>query len=225
MNQESNIASFFKLLIVVMAATLLIRFFPPLRFVLVVGFGFALVAGLIYFVYQSLDRRRRMRAAAGTLAGRMEQRMDTCRIHIAEYEDEVEELREDLDALREKLQQLGTPHPESQRETRRLIQEFEHEIELRQSKINFFRQCLGQLEELLRQHRLNLEIQRGREKIDELKQRRTDDVANMEEMRYQVEQETIQLDTITELSQRAAAAEELDQTEFLRGEIQKMARS
>lgn len=223
MNQESKIAFFFKMLIAAMAAILLIRIFPPLRFVLVVGFGFALVVGLGYLIYQFFDKRRQLRAAAGTLAGRMEQRMETCRTHITNYEQEIAELQKDLDQLHERLRELNTPHPESQRESQRLIQEYEREIKLRRSKIDFFRQCLDQLEELLRQHHLNQEIQRGRDKIDQLKQRRTEDVADMEEMRYQIEQETIQLDTITELSQRAIAAEALDQTEFLRGEIQKMA--
>lgn len=225
MNQESKIAFIFKLLIAVMAAVLLIRIFPPFRFILVVGFGAAFIGGMIYLLFQSVNQRRNVRAKAGTLAGRIEQRIDTCNTHVAEYETEIAELREDLRKLRDRIDEIGTPHPESRRESERLAREFEREIQLRQSKIDFFQQCIGQLEDLLRQHYLNLEIQRSREKIDQLKQRRTDDVASMEEMRYQIEQESIQLETITELSQRAAAAEGLDQTEFLRGEIQKMARS
>ncbi|MCB0583635.1 MAG: hypothetical protein KDD10_30425, partial [Phaeodactylibacter sp.] len=95
---------------------------------------------------------------------------------------------------------------------------------LRQSKISFFETALHKLEVLQHNRLLTQSISDKELELKRLKEGHYEDLANMEELRSDVEMETLYLDTIDELSLKLNSSTSLENAESLRKELEEMTR-
>lgn len=201
---------------------LVFRISPPLALTLLiigftVGLGWFLAVGR-----QKLETMRSERSERNTFGGRIRSRLEECREKEAKFRNEADFIRGRITALREDLER-GTKADESEKARAQvLIKEFEAEFNLRHAKTSFFSDCIKRLEELLARHQLHQSINDRKRELEELRKSNFDDEATMEETRYHLEQDTIQLDTIAELSKDVTVSFKAEQAEELRTRLEKL---
>ena len=157
-----------------------------------------------------------------TFAGRIEARLLECRVKEEQFRNESHFIRDRIQGLREDLERSSRADESERARAQVLIKEFEAEFDLRHAKVSFFNECAERLEELLARHRLHQSINDRKKELEQLRQSNFDDEATMEETRYHLEQDTIQLDTIAELTQDATVSFKAEQAEELRQRLEKL---
>lgn len=203
-------------------ALVVLIFLMRFRFLLVIALGLGLLIVMGYWLYQTLVNRQRERKFARSPEGQIELRRKKC-------ETALERLSEERDALTERIDKLeGQLLPEMseglRQETEGLIQDFKREHQLRVTKIEFYTKLLNKMETLLRQHRWQRELSENKKALEELREKHYDEIADMENLRWDVEKESSTLETIHDLSRRMEASHELDDALHLQRELERMTR-
>lgn len=196
------------------------RLFPfVLGTMLVLGIG----AGA-FLLWSFLQKRRREKARRTTVEGMSEERIEFCREQIRKNEEEAEQIRKSIRELKAQASPGEGLATKAREDAIRLIRAFESELRLRQSKISFFETALQKLEALQRNRRLSQSISDKELELKRLKEGHYEDLASMEELRSDVEMETLYLDTIDQLSMRLNSSTSLENVESLREELEEMTR-
>lgn len=219
MNDERFYHQLSKGILLFVAGLIFLRFFPALWGALGVGLVVMVVVSLAYLVVHKLVRRNNQLKALGTFAGQVEARIAESKKRADGYRNEAATI---LNSRQELIQQLAkTPDATQAAKAKgeRLLRELDEEQALRLSKASFFEDSLVQLQRLLEQHRLHETLLAKEAELDELRSQNFDDIAEMENLRYQLEQDQVRLETISELTHRAAGSPSLNQTELLREEL------
>ncbi len=198
------------------------RFSLQAVFLLLLLGAVAALAWFLYFGKQKWQERIRKRQEENTFSGRVKARLDECTNKEAQFRNEAAFIRDRIRALREDLERSALADDKEKARAQVLIKEFEAEFNLRHAKASFFADCIKRLEALLARHQLNESIAARKRELEELRKTNFDDEARMEETRYHLEQDTIQLDTITELSQDIAVSFKAEQAEELRARLEKL---
>lgn len=219
MEQERSYRLLINILLVFAAGFFLLRFLPALRFALFGGLVVFALGAIGYLLYRAYQKRQKQKAHQATFQGQIEQRIAECRVKVAGFETEVEGIDQSRRELADQLARTQGVSTVTSSKAQKLLTELDEERALRQSKLNFFNECIQRLESLLQQHLLNEALAAKESELDRLKAGNYDDVAEMENIRYQLEQDQIRLETIADLSHRAAHSPNLNQTERLRKEL------
>ncbi len=208
--------------LVVLSLLLLLRVFPPAAFM---GFIIATIIGF-YFVSTSLGDRifgkRRQQNDESEFGQRVSERLYDCRQREERFRDEGERILKSIATLRDDLSRNPDVDPEEARKAEAVIRDLEAEFSLRHAKAGFFAECAQKLKELLDRHRLVESISARRRELRQLRQTNFDDEAVLEETRYHVEQESIELETIVELSNNAASSNKAEQADALRRRLEQL---
>lgn len=190
------------------------------------GIFFAGLGMLLYGGYHLTSRKlttsRSAKADAKSFGGRIEARLAECRKKEEQFRNEAHYIRDRISNLREDLEKGAKADETEKARAQVLIKEFEAEFDLRHAKVSFFSDCIVRLEELLARHQLHQSIMDRKRELEELRKSNFDDEATMEETRYHLEQDTIQLDTIAELSQDISVSFKAEQAEELRVRLEKL---
>ena len=188
---------------------------------LVIGIAFT-IGWFIVSGRQKIKARKLERQARNTFSGRIKTRLEECKQKETQFRNEAEFIRERIRSLREDIERSVLADDTEKARAQVLIKEFQAEFDLRHAKAAFFADCIHRLEELLARHQLNQSIAQRKLELDEMRKTNFDDEALMEEARYHLEQDTIQLDTITELSKDISVSFKAEQAEELRTRLEKL---
>ena len=153
---------------------------------------------------------------------RIRARRAECQRKEEQFRTEAETIRETIAELRSDIERLPTADETETERARNLIADFEAEFNLRHAKASFFADCAAKLGALHDRYRLQQSVARRKRQLDELRATNLDDEAQLEETRYHLERETIELDTIVELSREAFATLKAEQAEELRARLDKL---
>jgi len=153
---------------------------------------------------------------------RVNMRLQSCQEKEHRFRSEAESIRESIAALRDDLERSDKAGTDEKERAGQLIKEFEAEFNLRLAKAAFFADCAAKLRELLDRHRLHESIAARKRELDELRKTNFDDEASLEETRYHLEQDSIQLDTIAELTKDISISFKAEQAEELRAKLEKL---
>lgn len=198
------------------------RLFPQVA-ILLLAIGAVVGLGWFFaFGRQKLREKQLVRREKNTFAGRIKTRLEECQAKEAQFRNEAEFIRGRIRSLRDDLERSALADEAEKARAQVLIKEFEAEFNLRHAKASFFADCIKRLEELLARHQLNQSIAARKRELEELRKTNFDDEARMEETRYHLEQDTIQLDTITELSKDISVSFKAEQAEELRARLEKL---
>ncbi|MBB4080168.1 hypothetical protein GGR28_002798 [Lewinella aquimaris] len=212
--------------LVVLSLLLLLRVYPPMAFMaFFIGstVGFFLLGSKItswaglqrYFTSQPPY-------AKDEFSRRVADRLADCRKREERFRDEGERILHSIATLRDDLARNPAADPAEITRAEQVIKEMEAEFSLRHAKASFFADCSQRLRELLDRHRLVESIAARRRELRELRQNNFDDEAAVEETRFSIEQDSIELETIVELSNSAITTDKTSQTEDLRDRLERL---
>ena len=182
------------------------------------------IGGGAFFLWDLVQKRRQARARRTTVEGMSEERIDFCREQIRKNQEEAGQIRNSIKELKSQMATGEGLANKTREDAIRLIREFESELKLRQSKVSFFETALYKLQALQRNRLLTQSISDKEQELKRLKEGHYEDLANMEELRSDVEMETLYLDTIDELSLKLNSSNSLENAESLRLELEEMTR-
>lgn len=207
--------------IVWLALLVLLRPFPALALPLLALLPFGLLYGLYRWARQ---QREPADEAAGSdaFARRVSQRLADCRASEARFREEAEGITTSIRTLRDDLDRSAAAGPAERERAAALIADLEAEFSLRHAKAAFFADCATRLAALLDRHRLQRSLAARRRELDALRRTNFDDEATLEETRYHLEQDTVELDTIVELSRDAVRSSHTGQTNVLRRRLDEL---
>ena len=208
--------------IVVLSLLLLLRVYPPLAFMgflLGIAVAFVLLGGS---VTRYLQGNASPRDDQSEFAQRVSERLHDCREREERFRDEGERILKSIATLRDDLSRNLDVDPVEARKAQEVIRDLEAEFSLRHAKASFFAECAQQLKELLNRHRLVESISARRRELRELRQTNYDDEAAVEETRFHIEQDSIELNTIVELSNNAASSNKAEQADALRQRLEQL---
>jgi len=216
-NQNGSSILWYVLLAVV--GIVLLRFFG--RF-----FAFAILIGcvglLAYLGYRFFKGRKDQRAYKGSVEGGINEKLKYCQQQISALEKERKEIRHNIQELQSRLDPNYDISPRAQEETERLIAAFEKESQLRATKIHFYRSCIKKLKSLLHNYQLSRELESKQDELKRLQENHYEDIANLEELKSQLEYDKAYLDTIDTLSLRMLESSSLEEAQHMQLELETM---
>ena len=208
--------------VVFLSLLLMLRVMPFLRFFLLIILVVLLAIVVLYYFNQSWQSKKSEKAYLKTTAGQIS-------VHLKFCEQQKEKLKQEQEAIQQSLIELtqrlhrNTQLPEGVvQKTKDLIKGFEQEKKLRKSKIQFFQQCTNKLTLLLEQHQLLLTLEEKKQELERYQDQHYDDLATMETLRWEVEQEAVHLETLQDLSTRMQNSTAIDDVLHLQQELDKM---
>ena len=207
--------------VALLSLLLLLRIHPPMAFM-----AFAIGATVGFFLLgqrlTSFGKKGNGDGADTDFSRRVSERLADCRQREENFRDEGERILRSISTLRDDMDRSASVDPDARSKAAAIIKELEAEFSLRHAKANFFADCAARLKELLDRHRLVESMAARRRELRDLRQNNFDDEAAVEETRFGIEQDTIQLDTIVELSNSAASSNKAEQAEALRDRLERL---
>ncbi|MEL7247578.1 MAG: hypothetical protein AAFO03_04145 [Bacteroidota bacterium] len=208
--------------VVLFATLMLIRVLPAFRFVLLIILVSLLVYIMVYLLRSAKKEKEEARAYAASLPGQIKSRIKQCEEQLERLRNEVKKIGDSMKDLERKLRK-GTDVPAAmQQKTESVLQGFRQELDLRQSKISFYQQCINKLQKILRQHELLAAVEQKKEELDTLREQHYEEIADMEQLRWDVEREETYLSTIQDLSTRMQQSSGVEEVLHLQKELDKM---
>ncbi|WP_026232136.1 hypothetical protein [Neolewinella persica] len=155
-------------------------------------------------------------------AGRIKLRLQDCQDKEEKFRSEAEQIRLSISTLRDDLERSSAAGEDERTRAENVIKELEAEFNLRHAKASFFADCGTKLKILMDRYQLQESISARKQELEALRSTNFDDEATLEETRYHLERDTIELDTIAELSKEAFVSFKAEQAEELRVRLEKL---
>lgn len=180
--------------------------------------------GLPYlgFHYYKQYRADHPKSSDDAFGRRVAQRYKDCRAKEEQFRTEAGQIRESIAALRDDIERSAAADAGEIVRANNLISDFEAEFNLRHAKAAFFADCATKLKSLLDRYQLQQSILIRKRELDALRSANFDDEAALEETRFHLERDTIELDTIAALSKEAFVSFKAEQADELRLRLEKL---
>lgn len=208
--------------VVSLSLLMLLRVLPMLRFLLLIVLAVLFIVVLMYYYRQTLKEKQSEKAFLKTTAGQISSHLKFCEAQQKKLEEEQNNIQQSLIDLTQQLNRTAGLPQSVEQKTKNLIKGFEKEKKLRQTKIQFFEQCTSKLKTLLEQHQLLQTLEEKKQELERYQDQHYDDLAKMESLRWEVEQEAVKLETLQDLSTRMQNSSVIDDVLHLQQELDKM---
>lgn len=201
-------------ILIVLATLVLVRILAPFRFALLAFFSVLILGISIYFAIQFFKNRKH----GFSIEGNLEQRIKKSEHEIVRLKQELSEIRGNIMELRQQLKnpQLNT---HTRQETERLLKEFEHEINLRTTKIQFFNTAIQKLNYLLDNHRQTRILEAKQAHLKKLRSNQYEELAKIETLKSNLELDQRQLENIETLTLKILKSDTLGAAEDVQKEL------
>lgn len=196
MRQLKNI-NWLAYLAVAVGLLFLVRIFPILLPRILLTLGLLIVMVSLIMIPMLMRRKKRASSLDGN--ERIEQQMEDCQNQILKIEDQLKAIDIEISSV---WQDLKDPDVSEKNKVKLklLLSSFQEEKQLRQQKRQFYFICLSKLEKMQLNQRVKEDIQQKKEKLNELKENHFEELADMENVRSDIEMDVFYLDTIDDLS-------------------------
>ena len=182
-------------------------------FLLAFAFGFG---RLINWWRESRDQERYRKSPEG----RAEYRINDCKLEIGKIKQEIRQIEKDIQDLENSLSEADLD--QHKEKSKALIKGFRKEIEIRQAKIKFLESAINRMEQLLQRYRLKISIQSKEDKLKKLQENHFEDIAQLENLKSDVELDVFLLDDIEELQLKTLQSTSIQNIETLQQELESM---
>ena len=203
---------------------LLFRLFFFARFLLLISLLLLAVGLATYSLVNWLSRNRQSKAYGKTIEGQIESRLQQCNDALHKNAGEMDSIQKNIRELENQNQQPEAISPQNRNETERLLSGFKSEMKLRESKVTFYQTCIQKLTRILHNHRLAKQLLEKENNLKKLQEEHYEDLARMEELKYDVEMDLTYLDTIENLSNELHLSNNYQDAQRLNKELNEMTR-
>ncbi|NJC28139.1 hypothetical protein [Neolewinella antarctica] len=180
----------------------------------------ALATAAVFFLRRKVDVRKETKDQG--LGARLRRRLTACQRQEDKFRDEADAIRVSIEELRNDLERSTTAPAEELERGEKVLKALKAEFDLRHTKALFFADCATRLKQLLARHQLNDNIARRQKELSTLRATNFDDEAAVEETHYHLEQDSIQIETVSELSKEVGDYFKTEQAEELRQRLEKL---
>jgi len=191
----------------------------PMGFMIIL-FAALLIGTIFYFLKSRSDKKEADRYAE-TTEGRVAQRLKNCKKELSVHLKEVADIQQDMMELQQSLKSTNL-NPETRKESERLLKDFKTELNLRQTKVEFYETCQQKLTTLLDNQKMTSKLADKRKKLNQLRERNYEDLAQMEGMKSEMEDDQFYLDSIDRLSLRILESDSVNSAETLQLELREI---
>lgn len=199
---------------------LLVRIMPYLIRPLLLILALVGVGILVFYLVQQWRLRNIEADPRDKMEAGIHQKLNHCQKQIAAIKKERVEIENNIASLETKLQSVLEISPSTKKESERLIQEFQNELDLRNTKLQFYESCTLKLKSLRHNFQLSKEINRKQETLKRLRESNQEDIADFEELKTALEFEQSYLNTIDELSLKMLDSNSLQDAKALQLELE-----
>ncbi len=220
-NENSAIRTLYLVLIII-GVLILLRLILVFRWAIVSGLIVTSIGFGIWFLWKFIQKRRREKAYRESIEGIVEQRREYCEEQILENKKEISEIKQSIKELEEQLNKDFDIPQKTKTETEKLLHAFQKEEQVRNAKIEFYKAAVQKLTVILNHHNLTQKLAQKQASLKQLQERHYEDLADLEELKSNIEYDKMYLETIDALSNRLLATESVKDVEVLHLELQEM---
>ncbi len=202
-------------------AGILIRFpFPGNLIALLI-----LLALIVGYRYTSgMKAKRKEKEFRDSFLGQMDEKRQNCLDKINVLKKELKHIDGNINEIEARLKSNPQANSIAYKESQKLIEGFNEEKKLRQSKIDFYELAQTKLNQIIKNHQLTEDLKMKREKLEALRENNIDEVADMEGMKTFIDYEKEYIETIDELSLKMLESRSSENAEVLKLELVEMTR-
>jgi len=151
-------------------------------------------------------------------------RFQVCDGQITKLENDLEEIDQTMNDLRDQLKGEFPLSEEAIKETNHLLSAFSEEKEMRLQKIEFFKSIKEQIMEMIYKQEVNERLKDKRKRLSELRAEHLDDLAEMEALRHNIAFDQANITTLQKLQMRMACTNKLEKVTAIRAEFESLMR-
>lgn len=206
-------------LLIALGVIVLFRFMLVFRFLLILFAGLGLVAWAIYAFRRSWLQQRQRKQFMESPEGMTQAKIAACQQQIAHLKTEIQDLQKEREELSDKIASASSASAAAKEESKKLIQTFTGEIELRAAKIDFLEKCVVQLRQMLHNYQLSETILQKKALLEKQKEADLESIGDLEELRTQIEYQRQYFQTLDELSNRLDKSHSTSHLKILQKEL------
>ncbi len=207
------------ILIIILAGMIGIRFLPFFLRLL----PYALILGLLtyaFVIFLEYFSKHRQEKYDDKADGVIKDKLNHCREAIKKVYQERNTIAKEIEELEEKLNTTLQIPQVTKEELNRLVREFKHELDLRNTKIEFYETCIQKLQALLHNHQLAQTLKHKQEKLKQLQEKNQEAIADFEALKTSVAFEQSYISTIDELSAKMLESKSLQDAKAVQLELE-----
>ena len=175
-----------------------------------------------YYLLNGYLKKKMEKDLENSFLGQMNLKRQDCLLKINQLKKELKHIDSNIRDLNLKLQANPQASTGAINESSKLINEFQEEKKLRQSKIEFYELCQTKFNQIIKNHQLTEDLKVKRKKLEALKENNIDEVADMEGMKTFIDFEKSYIETIDELSLQMLQSRSVERAEALQLELVEM---
>lgn len=207
-------------LVYIFFAILIVGFiFRQVAFIFFMGLMLAIFLGSIFFIIKHFRDAKKEEAFKNSMEGSIRRNLALCEEQITKNELDLQEIKDNIYELEEKLEVKSLINDNTIRESELLIKGFERELDLRKAKLEFYKICKDKIHNIHLNQTLAQEVANKRERLKQLQEDHYEDLADMEKLRSDVDYTQTYIDTINNLSIRMAQSTSLSSAKELHEEL------
>ncbi len=224
-NNAKDSSRMLAFLLIIGAVALITLFIRTPFFLLFSVFMFSILIGLIFYAIHRGVELRKKKALANTVEGKILYYREQCDTQIVKHQAEIEDIKKNIGEIESKLKYSSALKEDTINESKRIINAFEKELQLRETKLNFYKTCKEKIKAILDNHKLTEDLVQKQEKLNKLQEQNYDDLATMESLKSEVELDRHYVDSIEELSLKMLDINSLESAEAIQMELIEITKS
>ena len=193
--------------------------FRQFAFIFFMAVLLATLIGSIYFFVKYWRDQNKTKAFNSSMEGTISHNLKLCDDQIVKNQEELIEIQENINELKDSLDDKMNINETTMTESEMLIKGFERELDLRKAKLDFYGICREKIKNVQFNQELGQKLAHKKEKLKRLQEEHFEDLAEMEKLRSDMDYNKSYIDTINRLSLKMVESTSLSSAQELHDEL------
>jgi hypothetical protein len=193
--------------------------YRPVLLLLLFVVALSLFFGGSYFLVMNLGKKKQKQDKSEDVVEDIRIMVQRCEDERTKHQNEVSDIRTSIREIERSMDSIDEMHPGNRAESKRILAGFYKELDLRNTKVDFYETCQLKLETLLHNYLFSKKLEEKQSRLKELQENHHEDLATMESFRSDLEYNKRFLETIETLSLKMLSSNSLDTAQQLKLEL------
>lgn len=193
--------------------------FRQFAFIFFMALLLATLIGSIYFFIKYWRDQNKAKAYNSSMEGAISQNLKLCEDQILKNQKETIEIQDNINELKDSLDDKMNINESTRTESEMLINGFERELDLRKAKLDFYEICREKIKNIQFNQELTQKLAHKKEKLKRLQEEHFEDLAEMEQLKSDMDYNKTYVETINNLSLRMVESTSLTSANELHDEL------